>query len=471
MKTKNIMIRTIRNILLLSLLPVCGMAQDQEKETPPPGGEPKGFTLPEKETFTLENGMSAVMVPWGSIPKATIQITVKTGNINEQADEVWLSDLVSDLMEEGSINMDGNQIADKLAGMGGNLFIGVGQHSTTLSVSVLYEYVPQAIEVLADVLMNPAFPEDELERLVSDRKRQLSIQKTQPQPQAYEQFYAAIYPDHPYGRYFPTDEMLDSYTVDKIKSFYQQNFGAKRTTIYVAGKFDAAKAKESIANSFESWRAGVPAEYPIAEPKTAAEIQMIDRPDAPQSTLIVGLPVPDPSNPDYIPMSVTNALLGGSFGSRITSNIREDKGYTYSPFSTVTDRYRSSIWYELADVTTDVTGPALREITKEIYRLQDEAPTKEELDGIKNYQAGIYVLQNSTRGGIIGQLSYLNTYDLPEEFLTERVKNIYAVTPEQVSEMTKKYIRPDDMTMVIVGDKAKIEQQIKEYEDEMKDKQ
>ncbi|MEO9870571.1 M16 family metallopeptidase [Ekhidna sp.] len=451
-------------MLLMCLVPVFGIAQ--EKETPPAGGEPKGFALPEKDVFSLENGLSGVMVQWGSIPKATIQIVIKTGNINEGADEVWLSDLVGDLMQEGSINRTGNEIADQVASMGGDLSIGVGQHSTTLNVSVLYEFVPKALELMADVLINPAFPEDELERLINDRKRQLSVSMTQPQSQAVSQFYGAIYPDHPYGRTFPTDEMLDTYNLDKIKNFYSSNFGAKRTTVYVAGKFDEGEVKAAIENSFKDWIVGEEANYPVAEPQLADNIQMIDRPDAPQSTIMIGLPVADPSSPDYQALDITNSLLGGSFGSRITSNIREDKGYTYSPYSTISDRYKSAVWFEMADVTTDVTGPALREITKEIYRLQDEAPSVEELDGIKNYEAGIYVLQNSTPGGIIGQLSYLDIYDLPESFLTDKVKNIYAVTPEQVSELVSKYIRPEDMKVVIVGDKKKIEEQIKDYEKE-----
>ena len=457
--------------LIVPLLSITAIAQDTQKQTPPPGGEPKGFTLPAKEVLTLDNGLEAVMVPWGSVPKATIQITIKTGNINEGPDEVWLADLVADLMQEGSASRDGNTIADEIAGMGGDLSIGVGQHTTTLSTSVLYEFVPDAIRLLGDVLLNPAFPESELERLVNDRKRQLSVSKTQPRPQAYEKFYGAIYPDHPYGRYFPTEEMLESYTVDKLKSFYESNFGAKRTTVYVAGKFNKAAASKAVAETFSGWRSGNEANYPIASAQTAKNITMIDRPDAPQSTVIVGLPAPDPSHPDYVAFDITNSLLGGSFGSRITSNIREDKGYTYSPFSTITDRYKSAIWYELADVTTDVTGPALREITKEIYKLQDEPPTKEELDGIKNYEAGIYVLQNSTPDGIIGQLSYLDTYDLPETYLTEKVKRIYEVTPEQVSELTKKYIRPEDMTIIIVGDKNKIEAQIDEYEKEIEERE
>ncbi|SNT27114.1 Predicted Zn-dependent peptidase [Ekhidna lutea] len=451
-------------IFYIYLIPAMSLAQ--EKETPPPGGEPKGFTLPAKETFSLENGLKGVMVSWGSIPKATIQIVVKTGNINEGPEQVWLSDLVGDLMQEGSLNRTGNEVADEIASMGGDLSIGVGQHTTTLTASVLYEYVPDAIELMADVLTNPAFPEEELGRLINDQKRQLSVSMTQPQPQAMAQFYASIYPDHAYGRIFPTDEMLDSYTIDDVKSFYNENFGAKRTTVYVAGKFDAEAAKGAIEKSLSGWIEGEEANYPIAEPQLSDNIQMIDRPDAPQSTIMIGLPVADPSNPDYIALDITNSLLGGSFGSRITSNIREDKGYTYSPYSTISDKYKSAVWYEMADVTTDVTGPALREITKEVFKLQDEPPSKEELDGIKNYEAGIYVLQNSTPGGIIGQLSYLDIYDLPESFLTDKVKNIYAVTPEQVSELVKKYIRPEDMKLVIVGDKEKIEEQINEYEKE-----
>lgn len=456
-------------ILFITGIMTLPMVRAQEKETPPPGGTPKGFTLPNKQTFELENGLSGVLVPWGSIPKAQIQIVVKTGNIHEDENETYLCDLVGDLMQEGSTTKTANQIADAMAGMGGDLSISVNAHATYLTASVLYEFVPEAIKLMSDVLMNPAFPEDELERLINDQKRSLSVSRTRPRTQAFEQFYGAIYPDHAYGRYLPTVEMLDSYSVEKIKSFYNAQFGAKRTTVYVAGKFNAADVKAMIESTMSAWRSGPEPSYPIATPVTNQKIELIDRPDAPQSTIIMGLPVVDPSNPDYVALDVTNSILGGSFGSRITSNIREDKGYTYSPSSSINDRYQSALWYEVADVTTDVTGPALREITKEIYRLQNEAPTTEELDGIKNYEAGLYVLQNSTSGGIIGQLSYLDIYDLPESFLTDRVKNIYAVTPEQVSEITKKYIRPEDMTLVLVGDKKVIQKQIEEYEKSLED--
>jgi predicted Zn-dependent peptidase len=171
----------------------------------------------------------------------------------------------------------------------------------------------------------------------------------------------------------------------------------------------------------------------------------------------------NPIDKDYVKMAVTNSLLGGSFASRITSNIREKKGYTYSPFSQVSSRYRDAYWVEIADVGTDVTGPALKEILAEVKHLASEPPPADELKGIQNYIGGTFVLQNSTRQGIIGQLTNLKLHGLPDSYLTNYVKNVFAVTPADVQQITQKYIRPDDMTLVIVGDKKKVEEQIKDY--------
>ncbi|NMM48506.1 M16 family metallopeptidase [Marinigracilibium pacificum] len=452
---------------VLLTISVTVIAQDEvkeEKETPPEGGTPKDFSLPEKKVVNLENGLKLVMVQYGQIPKATISIVTKTGNINESADQVWLSDIMADLMKEGSQNMNGDQIANKIAGMGGELNINVSMHTTTAGASVLYEFVPEAVSIVADVVMNPAFPEDELGRLINDRKRSLNVSLSRAQPQARAAFMAAVYPDHPYGRVYPTEDMLSSYTIEDVKSFYENNFGAKRTTVYVVGKFDESKVENVVKESMSGWKSGPETNYPVAEPQVTDIVSVTNRADAPQSTIMFGIPVANPSSEDWVALNVTNSLLGGSFGSRITRNIREDKGYTYSPRSVVNSNYKSAIWYEIADVTTDVTQPSLEEITKEIYRLQDEAPSEEELDGIKNYGAGIFVLQNSTPGGIIGQLVNMDVHDLDDSYLTNYVQNIYAVTPEKVKEITQKYIKPEDMTLVVVGDKEKIEKQVEAFD-------
>jgi predicted Zn-dependent peptidase len=162
-------------------------------------------------------------------------------------------------------------------------------------------------------------------------------------------------------------------------------------------------------------------------------------------------------------MQITNSLLGGAFSSRITSNIREDKGYTYSPFSSISTRYKDAYWVQSAAVTTDVTGPALKEILYEIDNLRENPPPAKELNGIKNYAAGIFVLQNSTRNGLINVLSYLKLQDLPENYLTDYVSDVFAVTPEQVSEVAKTYLREEDMTLVVVGDRGRVSEQVAPY--------
>ena len=190
------------------------------------------------------------------------------------------------------------------------------------------------------------------------------------------------------------------------------------------------------------------------------QIRLIDRPGAPQSTIYLGLPAIDPSQQEYLQLSLTNSLLGGEFSSRITSNIRENKGYAYAPRSSLEVQYRTGHWLEEADVTTEHTGDSLKEIYAEIARLQREVPTAQELAGMQNYRAGIFVLQNATRGALIGQLAYLDLHGLPDDYLTHLVERIYAITPDQVSAAARKYIRPEDMTLVIVGDLAKVRPQL-----------
>jgi zinc protease len=461
----------LRIFSLLLVLSATGLiAQPAEKQKAPEGGTPKDFKLPAKKVAQLPNGITTTMVQYGAIPKVNINVIIKTGNIHEAANQVWLADLTGNLLREGTTTMDFKTIAKKVAGMGGEINVSTGLNQMTVSGSVLSEFAPELVRLLADVVINPAFPQSELERLKNDLKRMLSVQKTVPQNQATEKFRSIIYKDHSYGRYFPTEEMLASYTLADVKAFYDKNLGAKRTVVYAVGKFDEGAVQKAIEESFRKWREGPPADFPIAKPVRTNEVAVIDRPNAPQTTVIIGLPTLDPSAKDYLPLQVTNSLLGGSFGSRITSNIRENKGYTYSPFSTINNGYRSSIWYEQADVTTEHTGAALQEIANEIKRLQDEPPSADELKGIQNYEAGIFVLQNSTPGGIINQLNFIDFHGLDESYLTDRVKNIYNVTPEKVQQLARDHFKYEDMTLVLVGDKKQLEKQIKDRERLLKDK-
>lgn len=460
--------KTIKHLTLGALALFVSVAAVAQKQTPPAGGTPKDFILPTKKISKLPNGFGSTLVQYGAIPKVNISLIIKTGNVHEAANEVWLADLTGDLMKEGTTTMDAKTISRKVARMGGDVNVNVGPDQLTISGSVLSEFAPDLIKVIGDIAMHPALPASEIERLKNDLKRNLAVQRTQPQSLAFEKFASIIYKDHPYGRTFPTDEMLSSYTIDKVKTFYDNNLGAKRSVLYVAGKFNEETASKAIEETFGTWKAGPEISYPPATQVHTNEIAIIDRKDAPQTTIILGLPTITPNHADYVPLQITNSLLGGSFGSRITANIREDKGYTYSPFSSIQNHKGVSVWYEEADVTSIHTGESLQEIAKEIKKLQNEQPSKEELEGIQRYQAGIFVLQNSSTGGIIGQLNFIDQYGLDDSYLTNRVKNIYAVTPEKVSQMTRDHFKYEDMTLVMVGDQKLLEKQKKLHEDARK---
>jgi len=434
-----------------------------QKQTPPAGGAPKPFTLPRKETFTLKNGTQVTLVPYGAIPKVTVSAVVRVGNINESAEQVWLADLTGDLMKEGTTTRTAEAVAQQAAQMGGRLNIGVGTDQTSVSADVLSEYGPQLVSLIADVLQRPALPAAQLDRLKNDRIRNLTIARSQPGSLAAERFNKLLYGDHPYGRYFPSEAMLRGYTIADVQKFYKDNFGAARTHIYVAGRFDAPAMRRQITQAFGTWARGAEPFENVPKPTAARKIHLIDRPGAPQSTLYLGLPVVDPSHQDYVEMVVTNSLLGGSFASRITSNIREQKGYTYSPNSSVSTHYRDAYWLQVADVTTAVTGPSLKEIFFEIDRLQKEPPSEAELQGIKNYLAGVFTIQNSSRAGIIGQLAFLDLHKLPDTYLSNYVQNVLAVTPGDVQRVARQYLKSEQMAIVVVGDKAQVAKQLADY--------
>lgn len=455
-------------ICITAIICMSAIAVMAQKETPPAGGTAKDFKLSAKKIQQYPNGLKSTTVHYGNIPKVNISLIIKTGNVHENTDQIWLADLAGRLMREGTQQLNFAEISKKAAMMGGNLNVTVGLAQTTIAGSVLSEYAADFIQLISELVMKPAFPASELERLKGDLKRRLAVQKAVPQAQAQEQFYQAIYGDQRYGKTFPTEAMINNFTVQSVKDFYNRNFGAKRAVLYVVGNFDEAAVKKAINNSLTKWKAGPAINYPKISEATVNDTMIIDRKGAPQTTVILGLPVLTPNNKDYVPMLVTNSLLGGSFGSRITTNIREDKGYTYSPFSAVSNRKGSTLWYEQADVTSEHTVASLLEIEKEIKKLQAIAPATDELAGIKNYEAGIFVLQNSSPAGIIGQLNFLDLYGLDDSYLTNYVKNIHSITPEKVSEMAQAHIQYDKMAKVLVGDKAIIEQQIKTQKEKLK---
>lgn len=431
-----------------------------QMEKPPAAAPARDFQLPATTTIKLANGLQARLVPYGSVPRVTIRVSTLAGSVNESDNDVWLSRFLSKLMQEGTTTRSAEQVALEAARLGGEIEVSPSANVMQVQADALTESAPSMMRLIADVVRNPRLPESESARLRADLSRELSIGKSQPQTLASERFNRQLFGSTPYGRMLPNDTAIAAFNAERARAFYNTNYSAARTMVYVVGNMNVGEMERAIRDAFGDWAAGTAAARPQINATPTPGLFLVDRPKAVQSTVMIGLPVALPSSNDWVAQQVTNALLGGYFSSRITSNIREAKGYTYSPFSTLNTRQNAVAWYEQADVTTNVTGPAIQEIANEIDRLRKEAPSAEELRGVQNYLAGNFILQGSSRGGIINQLQFVDLHGVGEDYLTNYVKRVYAVTPADVQRIAQTYLDRSKMAIVVVGDRAQIEKQL-----------
>lgn len=423
------------------------------REPPPAPGVPAEFRLPARETLQLDNGLAMTFIDYGAVPKVTVYAVIRTGSIDEGRD-TWLADVTVEMLKEGTTTLSAADIARTAAGMGGALALGAGAEQTTAGISVLSEHAVTAAGLLADVLRNPRFPESELPRVRANFERNLAVARADPQSLADEALARLVFGDHPFGRILPQEGQLAGYDIAKLRGFHERNFGARRTHVYVAGRYDRPALEAALRRAFQDWHEGPPPTDLPARASETAQLALVDSPGAPQSSVRIAVPVPDPAHALYFPTTLMNSLLGGTFGSRITTNIREDKGYSYSPGSSLNARRGGALWVLSAEITAEHTAAALTEIFREVERLQHEAPADAELLSVKNYRAGVFVISNSSPGGVLGQLAFMDLHGLPDDFLTHWVARIRAVTPAQVSEMARQFIRPERMSVVVAGDVA-----------------
>lgn len=422
-------------------------------------GEPKPFTVPAAESYTLPNGVTVTLIPYGLAPKAAISVRVYAGEL-EAAGKPRLPDLVAAMLKEGAGGRTASQLAEAAAGMGGGIGIDAGADETAIDIGVLGEHAPDAVQLLAEVVRRPNLPAGEFERVRQNLARDIAVEKSQPQPVA-DAILARTYfgASHPYGTLFPSDAQLAAYSLDDVRRFHVANFSGRRTRIYVAGRFDGPATRAAIARAFGDWTAGTPRPSLPATAAAGPKLILADRPGAPQSTIRIAFPAPTAGSQGDIPFRVMDALLAGAFNSRITTNIREDKGYTYSPGSDIPYHPGNASWIFQADITTDSTGPAFGEIFKEIRRLQTETPNDVDAGGMRTWLAGIFVLRNASSAGLVNSLADRDALGLPASWLDGFVPSVLAVPSPTLSSVAA-LLALNKATIVIVGDAAKIRPQL-----------
>ncbi len=443
-------------------LAVVATAMSARADVPPQPGPFVPFKVPARHDWTLANGGQVTLVPFGAVAKACVTWVVRAGNVHETATQTWLADTTGEMLREGTRKKTAAQLADAAADLGGDLRIDVRPDATTVTLEVLAEMAPRALALVGDVVTNPLLPAERLPYVIAGLVRQVAIDRTQPATLAREQLEGVLYPGNGYGRALPTEAMLRGYSLDDVRTFYTRNFGAARSHVYVVGQFDAAAVEKAARQTLGAWARGPEPTPPPTLAAATPQLRVVDRPGAVQSTLAVGLAMPPPQSADFMALVVTDVLLGGGhiFGGRISSNLRDDKGYSYSADSSLEARDHAATWRATADVATPVTGASLSEIFKEVARLQAVAPSAQELRVVQRFMAGAFVLGNSSRAGILQQLRFVDEQQLGDDWLRDYVPRVMALEPADIQRMAQHYLDVKKLSIVVVGDRKLVDKQL-----------
>ena len=433
---------------------------------PKPGPNPK-FTLPAIGKQKLSNGLEVWVVHQAELPIVSMNMVFKSGGTFEPSEKFGVASMTANLLTNGTKARSALDISNQLQEIGATVNAGSGWDSANVSMQSLTRNLDQALDIYADVIVNPSFPDKELENVRRRALVQFVQRKASPNAISGQVYDRILYGDnHPYGRQLSgTETTIKGIMRDDLVSFYETHYRPNNAVLIVVGDVDDKTLMPKLEKAFANWKPGeVPAgKLPDVRPLPKTAIYLVDRPNAAQSVVSIGHVGVDRSNPDFFPLQVMNSILGGQFTSRINLNLREDKGYTYGARSAFSMRRGAGPFSATADVQTAVTKEAVAEFMKELKGVRGENPvTQKELEYSKQSLIRRYPSGFETVGQISGQLSNLVTFGLPDSYFNDYIAKINAVTLEDVNRVAKKYLAPDKMAIVVVGDRKVIEPGLKQ---------
>jgi predicted Zn-dependent peptidase len=433
----------------------------------PPYGQDKPLPVPEILQSTLDNGLTVWLVPRPGLPKVSATLVVRGGVAVDPPGQEGISEVFAAALKSGTAGRTARQIAEELQAVGGQISTAVDDDAVFVSVDGLSTGADRLLEVLADVALRAAFPPAEVELEKVNALEGLKAQEATPEFAVDKAFSAAVHPDHPYRYSAPEAAALAAATPELLRGEFARRFRPERSLLLVVGALDPAATATRVEADFGGWKSAAPAPDPVPPAPTAAkrQILLVDRPGSVQSEIRVGRPAVEATSPDFYPLLVANTVFGGAFGSRLVQNIREEKGYTYSPGAAVQTRAEGGRLRVRAAVRNEVTAASLLEIFYELDRMGATLPTADELTRAKRFQTGLYLLRNQIQGALVFTLASNWVKGLPPEALGEFVPRVEAVTAEQVREVGRSYFASRNQTVVVGGDVATIRAEVEQFGD------
>ena len=455
-------------LLMVALLALSYSATAQEKLPPlpkdlPPYGALVPFRTPNVLVSKLPNGLTVWRVARPSFPKVALTLAVRGGRAYDPRDRPGLSDLLMATMDQGTKTRSARQIAEAFQATGGDLTGDLRPDALLTSVQSLNNKVGDALVVLADVAENATFPNDEVSLAKTNALQNLEAQEAEPSFLAQRALAKAVYGDHPYSVVAPTADSINRTTPEELRAAYRRRFRPDQSLLVAVGDFDPAALEAAVEKHFGGWTS--PSETaPVAAPRPTENnphaIFLVPRPGSVQTTLSLGAFGPLRGDPDYAAAQVANAIYGGMFGSRLIRNIREDKGYTYSPGSSLQLRAQAGTLQTRADVRNAVTGPSLNEIFYELNRMATTEPAPDEITKAQRYLVGTNAIFLQIQTAVAGQLGWLWVYGLPPEALGQESADIEKVTAQDLTAAGRKYFTAVRQTVVAVGEDRVVRDQL-----------
>ncbi len=454
---------------LLSTFAVGTFAQktmnEDFRKTAPAALAPKSFDIAKPFEMTLPNGLKVIVFEDKRLPLVSYRLGFKTGTIYDPKASTGLTSAMTALLNEGTTTRSSQQLAGEIERLGASINASAGEDNTIVSASALSMYAPDVLKLMADVVLNPTFPESELALYKKNTIENLKYQRSQPAFLADEQISKAIYGTNPYSITSPTAADVAKLTRDNLIAYHTKMFTPNNATLIVVGDVNRDDLLKQITANFGGWKKGTFEAMKFDAPPTrsATTLTVVDRPGSLQSNIVIANIAIDRSNPDYFPVLVMNQVLGAGAPSRLFMNLREAKGYTYGAYSSFDTKRFGGNFQATAEVRTPVTGDSLKEFFYELNRIRNEKASEKELKDAKSYLSGVFPLRAETQEGLTNLLVSQQLYDLPADYLQTYRDKVNAVTLDDVERVAKKYIAPDKIAIVIVGDADEIIKQSKQY--------
>jgi zinc protease len=437
-----------------------GINRDEAwRRTPPKPGPAPRFTLPQGDAFKLPNGLTVIVHPNPALPLVAAELVVKSGSDANPSDQPGLAGFTADMLDEGTATRSAPGIADEIAQLGAFLGSAASPDASTVSLLALRTTFPQALDVLADVVQHPAFPTAEVERQRASRIGELTQQRDDPALVAAVAAAGALYgPDHPYGYgQLGTERAIRATTREDLVRFWRRHYVPGNAALVVSGDITLDELRALATARFGGWERADAAVTSVGDPSgTKARLVVVDKPGAPQTALRLSTIAAARRTPDYPAMQVMNAALGGLFSSRINLNLREDKGYSYGVFSAFRYDRTPGPFVIAGSVRTDVTGPSVAEMFREVNGMRDKPLPGPELAGARDSQVYSLPGQFETNSGIGASLAETYVFDLPADYWRTLPDRYRAVTAAQVQGAAQKYLKPDQLKVIAVGDRAAV---------------